>query len=321
MLNVAIDFALKENVVTGSLEYYRKKGTDLIGSIPVELATGVVGGVIAKNYASMKGNGYDVKINTMNINRQFKWQTRFLFSTTENKVTKYYVSKVNNSVYVGNGTTAPIVGSPLRQVGAYRWDGLDPETGDPIGIVDGKPTKDYKSILRDTSLSDLVFKKSAYPAIFGSISNSFSWKGITLDFNISYKLSYYFLRPSINYSSLYATGFGHSDYNKRWQNPGDEKITNVPSMIYPSPASRDQFYQSSAALLEKGGLVRFEYLNLSYDVLNAIKKKGKINFLNVGLNVSNIGLIWRANKAGVDPDYGTNVPPPKMYSLNINASF
>ncbi|PUZ29474.1 hypothetical protein DCC81_08500 [Chitinophaga parva] len=321
MLNVGVDFAFFKHAVTGALEYYRKKGTDLIGTVPVELATGVSGGNMVKNYASMKGHGVDLRINTLNIDGEFKWQTRFLFSTTASKVTDYYLANVNNSVYVGSGTTAPIVGSPLYQVGAYKWVGLDPQTGDPVGIVNGKPSKDYNAILQDTSLSDLVFKKSAFPSIFGSLSNSFYWHGISLEFNISYKLSYYFLRPSIDYSALFATAAGHSDYSKRWQKPGDEKITNVPSMIYPNPFGRDQFYKYSATLLEKGGLFRFEYVNVGYDLLSTAKRKGKLKSLNLGVNISNLGLIWHANKASIDPEYGASVPPPRAYSFSINASF
>ncbi len=45
-------------------------------------------------------------------------------------------------------------------------------------------------------------------------------------------------------------GIGHPDYEKRWQHPGDEKLTQVPTMIYPADPSRDAVYSLTNILVD-----------------------------------------------------------------------
>lgn len=57
---------------------------------------------------------------------------------------------------------------------------------------------------------------------------------------------------------------GHSDYANRWQKPGDELNTNIPSNRYESNSARDAFYLGSEVLVEKGDHIRLQYINLNY---------------------------------------------------------
>ena len=52
-----------------------------------------------------------------------------------------------------------------------------------------------------------------------------------------------FLPGYIFYSYVFTSSSpGNPDYVRRWQNPGDETKTNVPSMVYSIDHSRDDFY-------------------------------------------------------------------------------
>src|SRR5690606_2446352 len=181
------------------------------------------------NTASTTGNGIDIVLNTNNINGAFTWQTNFLFSTSTLKVTRYEDEAPTWSLleygdiggYLREGNT-------LFGLYSYKWAGLDPTTGDPQGYVEGATSKDYLAITQTTKPEDLVYHGSARPTTFGSIRNNFSWRNLSLSFNISYRLGYYFRRSSISYSNNLGLG-GHGDYYDRWENSGDEKHTDIPS--------------------------------------------------------------------------------------------
>lgn len=324
-LNFGLDFGIRNNIITGSLEYYRKYDSDLYGPVYVESTTGIGISTMEKNVASMRSSGVDIAINTKNIDGAFKWGSRLIFNLNKNKVTSYSgTGHVTNGDYTGYSSFfSAIQGKPLHTLYTFRWAGLDPETGDPRGMLDGKVSKDYASIENSTNVKELDEHGSATPQVYGGFSNSFSFKGITLDFNFIYKMSYVFLKPSIDYSSLFMGGSGHSDFSKRWQKTGDEKSTFVPSMVYPNVDGRDLFYTRSSALVQNGGEIRLQYINLTYDILQSMQVrpgKYKLKAFNVYANFANLGLVWRANKERVDPDFLSGITTPVSFTVGIRAT-
>jgi TonB-linked SusC/RagA family outer membrane protein len=317
MTNIGIDFATGKNVITGSIEYYQKKSTDLISSIPADPTSGY--SYISVNSADLKGKGWDISITTKNIDRLFKWQTNWLFSYNTNKVTKYLADYSTASSYAGStGLLNPKEGQDAYAILSWKWAGLDPQTGDPRGYLNGKVSSNYDSISNYSTYKDLVYSGSARPTYFGSIRNTFSWKAFSFSFNITYRLGYFFRRTNtISYSGLYNYWIqtGYSDYLNRWQKPGDELHTNVPSMIYPSTSQRDAFYRDSETNVEKGDNVRLQDITINYTFDKQNLKKMPFSSVNVYIYANNIGLLWKANKAGLDPDYET--PPPRSIAAGI----
>lgn len=124
--------------------------------------------------------------------------------------------------------------------------------GRSTGYVEGKVSKDYSQITSsEKGVEDLRYFGSAVPTKYGSFINNFSYGQLSLDVAITYKFGYWFRRSSISYTDLIMNRDGHSDYTGRWQKPGDEFNTNVPSNRYESNSARDAFYLGSEALVEK----------------------------------------------------------------------
>lgn len=325
--NFGLDYSVVNDRISGSIEYYRKKGMDLIGYSALAPSTGLT--QYKGNTADMKAHGYDIIINSKNIVRRFQWNTTILFSYTKNWITSYKATPAPISAYVENPVGInPIVGKPVSSLYSYRWAGLDPQTGDPMGLLDGKISKNYGSITNSTSLDDMVYGGRTDPPFFGSIRNTFTYKRFSLSLLISYKLGYYFRIPSINYSNLFSgSSVGHSDFSKRWQQPGDEKITNVPSLIYPSNPVRDEFYTYSNILVNRADNIRLQDIQFSYDLNKSQSKRLPFQNIRLYLYVSNVGIIWKANKQGIDPDYIPNpgyyysLPPAKSFAFGINIDF
>ncbi len=328
-LNIGVDFSFKNQVISGSIDYYSKNGIDLYGPVFIDYSAGLNSPTVTKNFADVTGKGIDIVLHSKNIDKTIKWNTDFLLNYNTNKTTKYFIPTVTAaSFYVGGGPSiTPIVGKPLYAILAYKWGGLD-ASGNPQGYLNGNLSTNYNSItnavgnLKDTQ--NVVYKGSSSPLHFGAINNSFSWKGFSLTFNITYKLGYYFRKPSIDYNRLFNSGIGHSDFDKRWQKPGDELITNVPSMIYPNITGRDNFYLLSEANVLKGDHIRLQYINLSYDFKNLLPNTHVIKSLQLNINANNLGILWRSNNEKLDPDFTLSIsslPSVTNYAVGIRATF
>ncbi|OQP49261.1 SusC/RagA family TonB-linked outer membrane protein [Niastella populi] len=321
MINFGVDFAVKKSIIEGSLEYYLRKGTDLIGESPLDPTTGVT--IFRGNTADMKGKGVDVVLRSKIIDKRFKWNSTFLFSYNTDKVSSYKLTQSNPIWYYCEPSyISPIEGKPLYSIFSFKWMGLDPNNGDPLGYFNKESSNRYGDIINSTDPSELIYRGPANPVYFGSLRNNFSYKQLELSFTISYKMGYFFRRPSINYFDLFnANSAGHSDYRLRWQNPGDENYTFVPSMIYNAGATRSTFYKYSDVLIERGDHIRLQDIQLSYHLNNNTVKWLPMNQLRIYVYANNLGLLWRANDRGIDPDFLLSTPNPKTIAAGLKIDF
>lgn len=321
--NIRLEFKSLRNRLTGTIEYFSKTGKDLSGLTPIDY-TGVIVSTLVKNTASMKGSGWDLELNSLNINRKFKWQTTLMWNMAKNKVTEYYTNTARASSYIlSSGTYAlsPLQGYPVYSVFSYPFAGLDPLTGNPQGIFQKQLSTDYTALVGD-SLQNAIYNGSAVPLSQLAVRNTFTYGRFSLAVNIVGKTGYYFRRSTIDYYSLFNNGMGHTDFTGRWQNPGDENNTTVPSMIYPAVSNRDVFYKGSEPMVEKGDHIRLQYITLSYDYTPDKRTNNVFRHIRLFVNASNLGILWRANKAKLDPDYLDNtIPPSAAFALGCNLSF
>lgn len=324
MINLAIDFGLLNNRISGAFEYFLKKGTNLFGTAQIDYTTGI--GYMLSNVASTKGKGLDIELRTKNIDGSFKWSSLLNISFYKDEVVEYYLANPLADQFIGNASAVPvsgIKGKPIYSIFGYRWAGLDPQTGEPQGYLNGNVSKDWTNIVYSgATVNDMQFFGSAIPTKYGSFINSFLYKGIGIDVGITYKLGYWFRRQSINYTNLFTNWIGHEDYSRRWQKPGDEAITNVPSNTWQANYARDAFYRGSSILIEKGDHIRLQYINMSYTLNKDLWRKMPFHNLQFYFNINNVAILWRKNKNGIDPDYnlGSNMlVPPTGYAFGIRA--
>jgi len=324
-LNFGLDFSGLHDRLSGSIDIYKKQGKNLFGISPLDYTTGISS--LVRNTASMEGKGLDLQLKAVNLKKGvLKWESILNMSINKDKVTEYYLASQTASSFVSASVPiSGITGKPVYSIFAYRWGGLDPENGNPRGYIGDQLSIDYRALVGSgTKVSDLAYFGSAIPTHFGSLLNSFSIKDFTLNVAISYKMGYYFRKQSINYQNLFSNWLGNEDYAKRWQQPGDELITDVPSLVYPASIQRDAFYGGSEPLIRKGDHIRFQYINLSYVLPDRISRKLNLKSIKTSININNIGIIWRANKDHIDPDayyINPSVPTPRSYTLALKLSF
>lgn len=317
-LNIGLDFAIAADRISGSIEFYHKRAVDLYQSVPVDQTLGI-GTLIVKNAGKMNNHGWDIAINSLNINRKIKWYTNLIVNTNKSKVTEYYSNTKQASSYAGSSGRA-LNGYPLYSLFAYKWGGLS-SAGDPQGFLQGQLTADYNQLSGPAlTVNDLVHIGSATPLLFGSVGNTFSYKSVSVAVRITYKFRYWFMRPSINYNSLYNQLNGHPDFDQRWQKPGDELFTSIPAVQYPVAAGRDDFFAASEVLATKADHIRLQYINCSYELNKAKLKKLPVSSVRFYSIWNNIALIWKANKHNLDPDFAT-LPPAQNIAFGLNIIF
>jgi len=322
MLNLAIDFSAFKRRISGSIEWYQKNTNDLIAGQVIDPTSGFGG--ISSNSGALMGKGLDITLHTENLRGSFKWNSTIIFSKASTRITRIMndISKRQGSEYALGDGSMILQAQDTNPYGmwAFRWAGLDGKTGNPQGYLNGKISQDYTAIVNNTLVEDLIYKGNALPPYFGSIRNSFSYRNFELAVNMTYKFGYYFRKKTISYYNLYNNGAAQRDFSQRWQVPGDELRTNVPSIVYPILPARDTFYQGSEISILRGDHIRVQDISLGYDVQLNKSNHSSLKSIKVYLYANNVGILWRANDEGMDPDYNNGnafFPLPKSISLGL----
>ncbi|RAI93836.1 SusC/RagA family TonB-linked outer membrane protein [Algoriphagus yeomjeoni] len=324
IVNLGIDLESRNSRISSTLEFYSKQGLDLIGQTPFAPSSGVQ--TFTGNTASTLTKGFDLEINTKNIQGIFSWNSTFLLSGLKEEVTSFEIepavsSLLNYSLAGLGGTYFPLVGKPLFGVYSLPWEGLNPDTGAPLGNLDGEKSEDYASLVNGASLESILYHGPARPTTFGAFRNTISYKGFSLSANLSYRFGYYFRRASVNYVSILEGRGGHSDFSLRWQNPGDELLTQVPSMPAFRNPLRDTFYRVSSELVEKGDHIRLQDIRIGYLAQKSTKGlMAGISRAEFYLYVNNLGLLWSASDSRLDPDFGW-ATPRRSLALGLHLEF
>lgn len=321
--NLAVDFETAKNRLSGSIEYFSKKGIDLIGNIPYAPSTGVIN--FRGNTASTLTRGLDIALRSTILDKDIRWTSEFFLTTLKEEVLEYELQAAVAS-YVQNGAGAqsfppvPLQGNPLFSVYSYQFVGLNPDTGDPMGLLDGEPSSNYSAIMNAVTPETLVFHGSATPTVFGALRNNFAYKNLSLSFNIAYRLGYYFRRESVRYSTMFIGNPLHGDYANRWQQPGDELTTDIPSRPLTNNAQRDNFYNNSTALVEKGDHIRLQDIRIAYTLDRNSLPSLPFQRAELYSYINNLGILWKATNQPIDPDFRF-LPPQRSISFGLRIDF
>jgi len=317
--NLGIDFSLKGGLLNGSVDIYQKNGIDLIGNTSMSTDSGIQ--TFRGNTANTKGKGLDLVFNSVLGRRDLKWSPSLILSLSTEKVTKYGVKTLpGNYLVAGADGNYPYEGRPMAALYSYQWAGLDPSSGEPRVYLKGLVTKDFSKVAQEATLVDLVYHGPARPTVFGAWRNTIEYKNFSLSINVSYRLGYYFRRLSVSNFDILGGGAGHGDFAKRWQKPGDELTTDVPALTTVRNVNQDKLYTYSSALIEKGDHIRLQDLNIGYSLRRSEVKNLPFSVIRFYVYGNNLGLLWAANRQGIDPDYPT-LKAIKTISAGVKVDF
>lgn len=139
--NIGVDYALF-NRINGSVDYYIKKSSDLLGNTQIDATKGVSSALV--NQASIKNQGLEINLHADWISRKnFNWNTGFAFAKNTSKVLDVYqdlsYSSGSRPVIISQMANGYIKGYPIGQQFSFRYAGLNnkgiPLVYDPNGNV------------------------------------------------------------------------------------------------------------------------------------------------------------------------------------------
>lgn len=317
-LNLGIDFQALSGKVGGSVEFYLKRGKDLMGNSPIAPQTGKT--EFYGNVAQTSTRGLDIQL-------WFDWlkgseigfRTDFIFNHNKDRIDRYYTPLLTNTDIISASGIFPIVGNPINSLVLYRSAGLD-QKGDPLGYLNGERSDDYSALINGIDRDAIQVMGSMVPTQFGSLRNTFSYRGFEFSFLVFYRFGNYLRRAnSMNSFQLIGGNYKFSDYHLRWQNPGDEATTQVPRFVYPGDINREEFYQYSTALAYSGSLVRLQDAKLAYS-LKPFSTHTQTD-LQLFMHAGNLGILWRKNKEGIDPEVGFGIPSPLELTFGVKLNY
>lgn len=328
--NVGTDFVLFGNKVSGSFNYYRREGFDLIGQVQ----TSGIGGDVLKsgNFANMQINGYEFFISTVNLNAgDFTWSTDFNIGYTVDEITKLDFGPILAEAVGQNG--AATLGGPRRGLYSTRFAGLDAQGIPNFFGESDEVLKQFDLQQRENLTSILAFEGPTEPRGAGGLTNRFQYKNFDLSFLLSFKFDYK-IRLNDAYFATY-TDFSAlpGDLVNRWAVPGDENITNIPVILDKGAAQENpdnslaySFYNKSTERVADGSYVRLRSVRLGYRIPSRYYSKLKMTGATISVEAQNLALLYSDPLLnGQDPEFfssgGVALPQPKMITVALNVGF
>ena len=332
-LNTGIDFGILKGRLNGSLDFYLKNTTDLLGTVPTNPFTG--SSSVLGNIGNITNRGLEISLQSMNVQTPaFSWSTGFVFSYNRNRLVSYSAIDPTQNTAATRINAANVVGYSIPALFAYRFAGLD-NMGDPqIKLADGTITKEYDAATAD----DLVYMGTNQPRFNGGLTNTFRYKSLSLTANMIYNLgavmrrdvnSFYTGRLSENAASF--AGNVNEDFALRWRKPGDESTTDIPSYVANrgiSGSRRNTDYYTYADInVVSASYIKLRDITLAYELSAKALKSLHLDAMRVYVQSGNF-MIWKANKYDIDPEYqgyinGTRTVPAFSHplTLGVNVNF
>jgi len=329
VINLGLDYGLFKNRLMGSIEWYTKKGKDILYQFPIDPTYGVNGSTLTTNNARINAKGFEASITGAFIRQKnIDWSATFNFSYNKNEIADNRFQP-NSSTYSSlSGTN--VVGYPTSALWVYRFAGLD-KTGMTQVYAGDKTTKLAPS-QSPTSIDALYYAGTTTAPYYGSLSQTFRFKQFTLFALGTYSFGSVFRRPTIStYTSSRQPLVQYDlnkDIDKRWRVAGDEANTNVPGIagVY-APVSLFRYAFSDINVLS-GSYIRLREVSLSYGMPAAIAKRILAKNIDFTFTVRNPGLLWTKNKEKIDPDIipylSSNtlaLPPAASYNVALGINF
>lgn len=327
MSNIGLDGKFSKYGLDFSIEAYHKKGSNLIGSDYMDPTTGVIG-EYKINYADITTKGVDFRINqVVNLFKNVRFKSTLNLSFVSNQIDNYNTnSQVGSNNYLQDAPP-PLKGRSKDVVYALPVSGLNSENGLPLIYIDGLLSDKYATYINSIiPTSDLEVVGNSIPVRYASWIPTIQIGNFSLSAMISYKGGYVFRRNSMSPIGETNANY-HMDYFKRWQNPGDELITNVARKIEineidPELRAGSYVYTYTRDLITPADHIRLQDLNLSWKLPIPHSIAKKVNSIFLSAFGRNLGIIWRKNNQGIDPDFAfSQYRNPAMGGVSLTLQF
>ena len=334
--NVALEFGLFNNRLSGSVEYFNRDSKDLLMNVPISRTTGFSSSL--RNIGEVNNHGVEVELSGDIIRtNNFLWTIGANASFTKSKVTKLYrqEGELTGQDIIwydptgGDGLCQFIYreGESMLAVYGLEWAGVEKDTGLNIWYSNND-NSDFqmngRNVVYDYTDADEIILADLVPLVYGGISTDLNWKGLTLGLNFNYKIGKMYDGAEQNTTDdgyFWERIRSKNMWENRWTDATKETAT-LPRII---GNDSEDFEQAGSRHLHNGSFIRLKTITLGYNLPK--KFVSKIGFQNTRFYFSGQNLFTLAAWKYCDPEvdaYGTQgwgIPQSKTYTFGVEFSF
>ena len=333
-VNAGFDFAILNQAINLSVDYYYRKGVDLIGTQMLPLETGFE--MLTVNWASMRNQGVEVSLSTRNIHtKHFMWTTNFNFAYNNNKVLKEALRE--DALEPGRE------GYPVGALFALKTAGLDEEGYPMFQDKDGNAVSGmefFKLQEWGFGATDLTARErrelytyvgTADCPYTGGFNNTFTYKAFELGVNFSFDFGGK-VRSQPTYSIVdFDKGRNtNRDILNRWTPENTETI--FPVLLsqnerldeYMWYSNQNEIYRNLDIWIRDLNYVRLQNIRLGYTLPTNFSRKLGMTSATIAIEGRNLFVFGSSYKNYLDPETMSNAyatPAPKSVTLSLNLNF
>lgn len=333
-VNAGFDFAVLNQAINLSVDYYYRKGVDLIGTQMLPLETGFE--MLTVNWASMRNQGVEVALSTRNVHtKNFMWTTNFNFAYNNNKVLKEALRE--DALEPGRE------GYPVGALFALKTAGLDEEGYPMFQDKDGKAVSAmefFKLQEWGFGATDLTARErrelytyagTADCPYTGGFNNTFTYKAFELGVNFSFDFGGK-VRSQPTYSIVdFDKGRNtNRDILNRWTPENTETI--FPVLLsqnerldeYMWYSNQNEIYRNLDIWIRDLNYVRLQNIRLGYTLPTNFSRMLGMTSATVAIEGRNLLVFGSSYKNYLDPETMSNAyatPAPKSVTLSLNLIF
>ena len=317
--DVGLDFAILNNKISGTVDYYNKNTTGMIFNYSVSPSL-VPGGKIWANGGSINNKGVEISLNATpvsNGNSGFSWSTGINLAHNVNQITSLinpYTNKQDSIGYSdpeGSGQTGSTLqllkaGHPLGQFFTLQYAGKS-VTGDSSMFISGKGALTPSPAIG----TDYHYAGNAQPKLLVGWSNTFRYG----QFDLSVFLRGVFGNKIFNATRADLFNVHVASTNNILADAAGDKAVDVKNGYY------------STRFIESGSFVRFDNATLGYSLKNLGEYVKTLRFYvstnNLFVITKYKGIDPEVNQGGVSPgvDYNNFYPKTRTFLFGATVSF
>jgi TonB-dependent starch-binding outer membrane protein SusC len=303
-INIGLDFAILNNRVSGSIDFYNRKTTDLLYDYNVPTPPNLFGTTKA-NVGSMRNRGIEVMLNASPVDtRNFKWNTTLTVSHNQNELLSLSNDLYETNNYLDVAWTGDPISVPTHRVeigkGMGNFWGLKSVGVTDDGLWQIQNPKTGNTETYSTALNNNNYRQylgNGIPKVYMGWNNTFRYKQIDLAIQMSGQFGFKILNEQRMFYENNSI-----QYNR---------LRSAADFVYgKSRLSSSQVQAFVSYYLEKGDFVKFDNVTLGYTLSVPSFKKyiSEIRFFMAGQN-----LLCITGYKGLDPELSNS---DYMYSGN-----
>lgn len=323
--NIGLDYLIFKHI-SGSIDYYRKKSTDLLGNIQIDPTIGVSPSLI--NDASINNDGLEISLHADWIaTKKLNWNTGFILARNRSKVLKVYQNVAYSPQIINS--LGYIEKYPAGALFAYRYAGLD-TAGLPL-------VKDTKGALYHTDNNNSTYTNKVAALMATDTSGLIRYMGssipaINVGLSNRVDIGSFYIYCMLNYYGAFKVSVPRPDPSilrplkgagNYWKKPGDENTTDVMGLTGYTQANSYYAYNYADRYVVNGDYITLGDVTLSYnlDHTDFVKRAGFSHF-EVKLQATNIWTVGlnKYNYSMATGSYAKSYLTP-TYTIGIFTNF